>query len=58
MTAERMTYLQPTEAAGRALFRRAIAGDVVRGRDIREPAYANADSSLVKAPSTSAARFN
>jgi hypothetical protein len=29
MTTERITYLQPTEAAGRALFRRAIEGEVI-----------------------------
>lgn len=29
MTSETITYLQPTEAAGRALFKRAIAGNVV-----------------------------
>lgn len=38
---ERITYLQPTEAAGRALFKRAIAGDVVmlnllRFRDVAD----------------------
>ncbi len=29
MTSQPIAYLQPTEAAGRALFQRAIAGDVV-----------------------------
>jgi hypothetical protein len=29
MTTERISYLQPTEAAGRALFRRAIEGEVI-----------------------------
>lgn len=38
---ERLTYLQPTEAAGRALFRRAIEGQVVmlnllRFRDVAD----------------------
>jgi hypothetical protein len=41
MTSEPVTYLQPTEAAGRALFRRAIAGQVVmlnllRFRDVAD----------------------
>lgn len=41
MTTEPTTYLQPTEAAGRALFERAIAGDVVmlnllRFRDVAD----------------------
>jgi hypothetical protein len=41
MTTDPITYLQPTEAAGRALFRRAIEGEVVmlnllRFRDVAD----------------------
>lgn len=41
MTTERTNYLQPTEAAGRALFKRAIEGEVVmlnllRFRDVAD----------------------